>query len=82
MAAICVDLWTRLTLPFLPSGPAGGRPCFGGNALFDRPHWRELLLFHEYFDPETGRGVGASHQTGWTALVLLALNRVGRARAP
>jgi hypothetical protein len=33
------------------------------------PHFRDLILFHEYFDGETGRGVGASHQTGWTGLV-------------
>jgi hypothetical protein len=35
----------------------------------DDPHWRDLLLFHEYFHGENGRGLGASHQTGWTALV-------------
>ncbi|GAB4362545.1 MAG: hypothetical protein Kow0060_18870 [Methylohalobius crimeensis] len=33
------------------------------------PNWRDTLLFHEYFHAETGRGLGASHQTGWTALV-------------
>ncbi len=33
------------------------------------PHFRDLILFHEYFDGDTGRGVGASHQTGWTGLV-------------
>ena len=44
------------------------------------PHFRDLILFHEYFDGDTGRGIGASHQTGWTALVAnlianLATNR-------
>ena len=35
----------------------------------DDPHWRDLIPFHEYFHGETGAGLGASHQTGWTALV-------------
>ena len=37
------------------------------------PHWKELILFHEYFHGETGRGCGASHQTGWTTLVVRCL---------
>jgi hypothetical protein len=52
-------------------GPDGARPCHGGDPRYrDDPHFRDLLLFHEYFHPETGRGLGASHQTGWTALVI------------
>ena len=48
----------------------GARPCHGGNPCYATdPHWRDLVLFHEYFDGDTGRGLGASHQTGWTALV-------------
>jgi hypothetical protein len=47
----------------------GHRPCHGGDERYaDDPHWRDLLLFHEYFHGDTGRGCGASHQTGWTAL--------------
>jgi len=47
----------------------GQRPCHGGDARYaDDPHWRDLLLFHEYFHGDTGRGCGANHQTGWTAL--------------
>ena len=42
---------------------------WGRLAFCHDPHWRELVLFHEYFHGETGRGLGASHQTGWTALV-------------
>jgi hypothetical protein len=43
---------------------------FGSNRLLqDDPHFRDHLLFHEYFHGDTGRGVGASHQTGWTGLV-------------
>ena len=48
---------------------AGHRPCHGGDSRYaDDPHWRDLLLFHEYFHGDTGRGCGASHQTGWSAL--------------
>ncbi len=48
----------------------GRRPCYGGSAKFQTdPHWRDLLLFHEYFNGDDGAGLGASHQTGWTALV-------------
>ncbi|MDC0358786.1 glucosidase [Oligoflexia bacterium] len=46
------------------------RPCFGDDLHYATdPHWKELVLFHEYFHGESGRGLGASHQTGWTALV-------------
>jgi hypothetical protein len=45
-------------------------PVFGGIDKFQTdPHWSDLILFHEYFDGDTGSGVGASHQSGWTALV-------------
>ena len=48
---------------------SGQRPCLGTERRYaDDPHWRDLMLFHEYFHAETGRGCGASHQTGWTAL--------------
>jgi Glycosyl hydrolase family 63 C-terminal domain len=48
----------------------GGRPVFGDYRLLqDDPAWRDLILFHEYFHGETGAGLGASHQTGWTGLV-------------
>ena len=48
---------------------SGHRPCLGSDARHaDDPNWRDLMQFHEYFHAETGRGCGASHQTGWTAL--------------
>jgi hypothetical protein len=48
----------------------GHRPCHGGDARYATdPAWRDLILFHEFFHADTGRGCGASHQTGWTALV-------------
>ncbi len=73
-------LAARLSGLFLPDG-AGNRPCHGGNPRYARdPHWRDLTLFHEYFHGDTGRGLGASHQTGWTALVLRTLEQAFRAR--
>ena len=48
----------------------GHRPCFGPYRKFQEdPHWRDCLLFNEYYNGETGQGLGASHQTGWTGLV-------------
>ena len=49
---------------------AGIRPIFGNNTKFQNdPHWRDYILFYEYFNGDTGEGLGASHQTGWTGLV-------------
>jgi hypothetical protein len=63
---------------FLP-GPDGHRPCHGGDPRYrDDPAWNELLLFHEYFHGETGRGLGASHQTGWTALIAKLVQKLHR----
>jgi hypothetical protein len=63
------ELATRLTKLFLRD-ERGHRPVFGENRrLQDDPHFRDYVLFHEYFHGDTGRGVGASHQTGWTGLV-------------
>ena len=51
-------------------GEDGRRPIFGDNRkMQEDPHFRDHLLFHEYFDGDTGRGLGASHQTGWTGLI-------------
>ena len=49
--------------------------------MYTQPGWEGMLLFHEYFDPETGRGCGANHQTGWTALVARCLDHIGTLRA-
>jgi hypothetical protein len=57
----------------------GRRPVFGESALFQRdPHFRDKLLFYEYFHAETGEGLGASHQTGWTGLVADMVLRLSR----
>jgi hypothetical protein len=66
---ISEDISQRLQRVFL-RGVDGRRPVFGDIELFQTdPHWRDLVLFYEYFHGDNGRGVGASHQTGWTALV-------------
>jgi hypothetical protein len=55
------------------------RPCLEGNIPFpDHPDWRDHLLFHEYFHGDNGAGLGASHQTGWTALVNRCLGIIAR----
>ncbi len=74
------EIVRRLVKIFLPDA-LGRRPCHGEIAQFaDDPHWRELVLFYEYFQGDTGRGVGASHQTGWTALVLRGIEDLAKAR--
>ena len=59
----------------------GRRPCHGNDAHWAKdPHWRDLVLFHEYFHGETGQGLGAGHQTGWTALVIRQVEDLARHR--
>jgi hypothetical protein len=74
---IAEDLSSRLIALFL-NDERGHRPVFGTTALFqDDPDWHDLIPFHEYFHGDTGAGLGAPHQTGWTALVanLILRNR-------
>jgi hypothetical protein len=67
--ALARDLSNRLIRLFLRD-TAGRRPIYGGTTKFQEdPHWCDLILFHEYFHGDNGAGLGASHQTGWTALV-------------
>jgi hypothetical protein len=66
------ELSRRLAALFL-RGPDGRRPAVGENPLFGDAAFRDLVPFHEYFHGETGKGLGASHQTGWTGLVALLL---------
>jgi len=63
------EIAERLVHPFLRD-EQGARPVHGGAGKFQSdPHWRDLLLFYEYFHGDNGAGLGASHQTGWTGLV-------------
>ena len=75
------DLADRMLGIWLP-GADGRRPVFGDvRRLQEDPAWKDNLLFFEYFDGDDGAGVGASHQTGWTALVIdLVLDPPGRRR--
>ena len=67
----------RRLLTLFTDNNGNGRPCHGGDAHFKEDgHWRDLLLFHEYFHAESGRGLGASHQTGWTALITLIMENL------
>ncbi|MGH7819427.1 MAG: MGH1-like glycoside hydrolase domain-containing protein, partial [Candidatus Binatia bacterium] len=71
------ELSKRLESIFL-RGADGRRPVWGGAAkLQGDPHWRDWILFYEYFHGDNGAGIGASHQTGWTALVAKLLNQTG-----
>ena len=71
------ELSQRLTGIFL-RGENGERPVYQGLEKFQKdPHWKDLILFHEYFHGDTGAGVGASHQTGWTGLVTKLLQQSG-----
>lgn len=57
----------------------GKRPIYGGTTLFQEdPYWRDLILFNEYFHGDIGAGLGASHQTGWTALVAKLIQQCGK----
>ncbi len=77
---VAAELRRRLASIFLAQSD-GRRPCHGSTQRYaDDPHWRDLVLFYEYFHGDNGRGVGASHQTGWTALVTRCL--ADRSAAP
>ena len=74
---VAADLSQRLSRIFLQD-ESGRRPLNGANALFQQdPAWRPLVEFHEYFHGDTGAGLGASHQTGWTALIAKLLQQGG-----
>jgi hypothetical protein len=78
---VAQDIVRRLTGTFLRDAN-GQRPVYGGSAKFqDDPHWRDLILFYEYFHGDNGAGLGASHQTGWTGLVAPLLDLFGRVDA-
>ena len=78
LGTVADDLERRLLRLFL-SDETGRRPIWGSCELFQQDAaWRDELLFHEYFHGETGEGLGASHQTGWTALVAALIADRGR----
>src|SRR5262249_32293749 len=61
----------------------GQRPVYGGTKKFQTdPHWKDHLLFYEYFHGDNGAGLGANHQTGWTGLVATMIELFGRLDGP
>jgi hypothetical protein len=72
------EISRRLAAIFLRDGN-GRRPVYGGTGKFQEdPHWRDLILFYEYFHGDLGAGLGASHQTGWTGTIARLLDLFGR----
>ncbi len=81
LGGVADGLSARLTGLFARNA-AGSRPIFGERDQYQNGlHWRDLLSFNEYFHGDTGAGLGASHQTGWTALVATLLQEQGQRRA-
>ena len=75
---VAAEISRRLTRIFLRDH-AGRRPVYGATEIFQTdPHWRDLLLFYEYFHGDNGAGLGASHQTGWTGLVAKLIEQSGQ----
>jgi hypothetical protein len=71
------DIADRLTRMFLRNAD-GKRPVYGGTKTFQEdPHWRDHILFYEYFHGDNGAGLGASHQTGWTGVVAKIIQLFG-----
>src|SRR5262249_35652790 len=71
---VAAELGRRLAAIFLKD-ETGRRPVYGGAEKFQTdPHWRDLILFYEYFHGDNGAGLGASHQTGWTGIVARAMH--------
>ena len=81
LAGVAAELERRLARLFL-ADERGNRPCHGGSPRYaNDPAFSGLVLFHEYFHGDNGRGLGASHQTGWTALAANVIERVAMARS-
>ena len=77
---VAKEIADRLGAIFLRD-ESGRRPVYGGSEKFQTdPHWRDHILFYEYFHGDNGAGLGASHQTGWTGLVAKTLQLFGHAR--
>jgi hypothetical protein len=75
------EIVRRLASTFLRDG-SGRRPVYGGSEKFQTdPHWRDLILFYEYFHGDNGAGLGASHQTGWTGLIAPLMDLFARTDA-
>ena len=75
---VAKEIGRRLSSVFVRDSN-GKRPVYGGTKKFqDDPHWRDYILFYEYFHGDNGAGLGASHQTGWTGLIARILDLFAR----
>jgi len=79
LAEVADEIIDRLCRIFLP-GADGARPVFGADPRFRGNRFRDHLLFYEYFHGDSGRGLGAAHQTGWSGLIAVLLGMRARAR--
>jgi hypothetical protein len=78
---VAKEIARRLSNIFLRASD-GQRAVYGGTTKFQKdPHWRDYILFYEYFHGDNGAGLGASHQTGWTGLIAATLDLFGRISA-
>jgi len=78
LGEVAIELSHRLTRLFTRDEATGKRPIYGGSDRFQNdPHWRDYVLFHEYFHGDNGAGLGASHQTGWTGLIAKLIQQSG-----
>ena len=81
LGAVSRELSGRLSRLFLPDS-SGQRPCHGEDRRYaDDPHFKDLVLFYEHFHGDNGRGIGASHQTGWTALAARCIEMQAKQRS-
>lgn len=78
---VAMGIGRRLASIFLRDAD-GRRPVYGGAEKFQTdPHWRDLILFYEYFHGDVGAGIGASHQTGWSGLIARIIQMIGSVTA-
>jgi len=76
------EIGRRLSSIFLRD-TNGNRPVYGGTKKFQEdPHWKDYMLFYEYFHGDNGAGLGASHQTGWTGIIARNLDLFARVKPP
>jgi hypothetical protein len=83
LQAVAAEIAARLAKIFRRDPKTGRRAVFGQNEYFQTdPHWRDYIPFHEYFHGDNGSGLGASHQTGWTSLIVSLLYQFGEPAEP
>jgi len=74
LVKVAKEIAHRLAARFSPRRGAGRRPVYGGTKKFQEDaHWKDYVLFYEYFHRDNGAGLGASHQTGWTGIIARSL---------